>query len=144
MKIKIIYDENQKLLKIPVLLKIPHKRIKSDFVLDTGSPHTILNYSDSIRLAVPHISKGEIVRIGGRRYQSYIFNKFEIVFKTEDNQLVNVILPVRVLKPSSLKMNEVEELDRFPNLLGLDFLEKGYKLFCDLKNKESFLEVRED
>lgn len=140
MKIKILFDEKSKVLRIPALLKIPHKRIKSDLVLDTGSPHTILNYTDSIRLGVPHTFKDKIVRMGGRIYQSYLFNKFEIVFKTDENELVTEVIPIMILKPHGLNIDELEELDEFPNLLGLDLLEKGYKLFCDLKNKETFLE----
>ncbi len=138
MRIKVFYDKNLRLLKIPAILKIPNKRISSDFVLDTGSPHTVLNYSDSIRLGVPHITKSDIIRIGGRTYQSYIFNRFEIIFKSIDNKEVKEILPVRILKPNSAKIEELGRLDKFPNLLGLDFLER-YRFFCDIPNKEIYL-----
>ncbi len=140
MRIKIFFDQKSKVLRIPALFKIPHKRIKSDFVLDTGSPHTFLNYTDAIRLTVPHTLKDKQIRIGGRKYQSYLFSKFEFTFKTEDDELVTESIPIRVLKPHGLNIDEIEELDNFPNLLGLDFLEKGYKLYCDLKNKEIYLE----
>jgi len=139
-KINLFFDQNLKSIKLPAILKIPHKRISSDFVLDTGSPHTILNYSDSIRLGIPHTAKGEIIRIGGKIYQSYIFNKFEILLKATNNQIVTEIIPIRILKPHNLKINEIEELDNFPNLLGLDFLEKGYNLFCDINSNKIYFE----
>jgi hypothetical protein len=134
MKIKVFYDKNLRLLKIPAVLKIPHGRISSDFVIDTGSPHTILNYTDSIRLGVPHASKAELIRIGGKAYQSYIFNKFELVLKSENNEVLSQEMPIRILVPSSEK--GMENLDRFPNLLGMDFLEKGYKFYCDLGRED--------
>ena len=140
MKIKIIYNKYPKLLRIPAILQVPHKRIASDFVLDTGSPHTVLNYSNSIRLGIPHNTKSEIIRIGGEVYQSYLFNKFEIVFKSTDNEEIKEQIPIRVLKPNSAKMNELEKLDKFPNLLGIDFLERGYKLICDIQNNDIYLE----
>lgn len=140
MKLKLFYDRILKVLTIPAVFKIPHNRIISKFVLDTGSPHTILNYSDSIRLNIPHLQKSELIRIGGRAYQSYLYKNLELTFKSEDGKPVKDFIEVRVLKPASLKMEEIDKLDSFPNLLGLDFLEKGYKLFCNLSNGEIYLE----
>ena len=118
---------------------LPHKRIASDFVIDTGSPHTILNYTDSIRLGIPHNTKSEIVRMGGRVYQSYIYDNFEMILKSLDNQEIIEKISIRVIKPISSKMKEIENLDKFPNLLGLDFLEK-WDLICKIKDNEIFLE----
>ncbi|MBM3234157.1 hypothetical protein FJZ19_03610 [Candidatus Pacearchaeota archaeon] len=140
MKIKVFYDKDSKQLRVPVIVKIPHKRISSDFVIDTGSPHTILNYSNSLRLGVPHTEKAELIRLGGRAYQSYLFNRTEIVFKSEDNKEINEIISARILKPSSPKAEEIEMLDRCPNLLGIDFLEKGWKFFCNLEKDEVYFE----
>ena len=80
MKIKVLFNKNKRVLQVPAIFQTPHKRIVSDFVIDTGSPWTILNYSDSIRLGIPHDNKSEIIRIGSKTYQSYVFNKFNIVF----------------------------------------------------------------
>jgi len=138
--IKIPLFYNKENLRVPAVLKLPHKRIASDFVFDTGSPHTILNYTDSIRLGIPHTGKGELIRIGGRTYQSFIFNKLEIVFKSEDSKPISIILPIRVLKPNSPRVDELEKLDAFPNLLGLDFLEMNYRFFCDIQNNKILFE----
>jgi len=140
MKIKLFYDKDSKQIRVPVIIKIPHKRIVSDFVIDTGSPHTILNYSNSVRLGVPHTEKSELVRLGGRAYQSYLFSKVEIMFKSDENKEIIEIIPVRILKPSPLRIEEMEQLDRCPNLMGIDFLEKGYKFFCDLAIGEAYFE----
>ena len=140
MKIKVNYDSENKLLRIPVILKAPHKRLVSEVIFDTGSPYTFLNYSDSLRLCIPHDNKSKIIRIGGRTYQSYLYEKFEIMFKSENNQSIVEILPVRILKPNSLKMEELKKLDRFPNILGIDFLELGWKFFCDVNNDNIYFE----
>lgn len=140
MKIKASYDSDFRYIKIPIILKAPRKRIISHVIFDTGSPHTLLNYSDSIRLCIPHNNKSELIRIGGRTYQSYLSYKFEVFLKSEDGDIIKEILPIRVLKPISLKSEELEKLDRFPNILGLDFLELGYKFFCDLKTKNIYFE----
>lgn len=140
MKIRIFYNKTSKLLRIPAVLQVPHKRIISDFIIDTGSPYTILNYSDSLRLGIPHSIKSEIIRIGGRTYQSYLFDKFEIIMKSINNEEIKEFIPIRVLKPTSLKIKELENLDSFPNILGIDFLEKGFKLFCNLQENDIYLE----
>lgn len=139
MRVKVQFNKIYKTLRVPAVLRIPHKRIASDFILDTGSPHTILNYTDSIRLGIPHDKKSEIVRMGGRVYQSYIYDNFEIILKSLDNQEIVEKISIRVIKPISSKINEIENLDKFPNLLGLDFLEK-WNLICKIKDDEIFLE----
>ena len=138
MKVKISYDK--KLLRVPVVLLTPHKRVVSNFVIDTGSPHTIINYKDSLRLAIPHIQKSELVRIAGKVYQSYVYERVEIIFKTLEGKEMREKIPVRVLKLFSLRFSEIENLDKLPNLLGLDFLEKGYKLVCNMKEADIFIE----
>lgn len=78
--------------------------------------------------------------MASKAYQSYIFKRFELIFKSEDNKEVIENIPVRILTPFSSKIKEIENLDQLPNLLGLDFLELGYKLFCDLKKEITYLE----
>jgi|TARA_B100001971_G_scaffold203688_1_gene218888 hypothetical protein len=139
MKIKVIYDSELHLLKIPVKIKSPHKSISVFLVLDTGSPNTLLNYTDSRTLNIPFINQSGIISIGGSKYQSYSYNRIEIYFKsTEGNSIIENI-PVKVLRPTSSRIDDLDELDSFPNILGLDFLKK-YKLVCDIKNNEIYLE----
>ena len=140
MKIKAFHDKNLDIIKIPCVLKTPHKRIVSDFIFDTGSANTILNFTDSLRLNIPRINKSELVRMGGRKYQSYEFNKLEIVFKSTENEAIIIKMPIKSLKPTTPKIGALEELDDFPNLLGLDFLKQGYKFFCDLDNEKIYFE----
>lgn len=140
MRIRVQYNKVYKSLNLPAVLITQRKRVMSKFIIDTGSPHTILNYGDSLRLNIPHNEKSEVIRIGGRVYQSYIFNNLQIIFKSFNGEEVRQSISVRVLKPNSLKSNELENLDRIPNILDLDFLELGYNFSCDLVNDEVFLQ----
>tara|TARA_Y100000310_G_C20514150_1_gene730342 strand:+ start:345 stop:797 length:453 start_codon:yes stop_codon:yes gene_type:complete len=144
MKFNGSYDCDRDIIKFPVTLITPHKRIKTNIIIDTGSPHTLLNYGDSLVLGIPHTTKSELIKIGGRAYQSYIFNNFKISFKSEKEEVITEELPIRVMKPTSLKVNELEELDNFPNILGLDFLKLGYKFVCNLEDNEIYLEKLKD
>jgi len=140
MKIRAFYDSNLNLIKIPCLLKTSHKRIKTILVFDTGSPKTLISYTDSLRLNIPRGEKAELIKMGGKTYQAYESNKVSFVFKNISGVPVDLSFPVKVLKPTSSKMEHLEELDSFPNILGIDFLKKGYAFHCDLNNNEIYFE----
>lgn len=140
MKIKLSYNEKIQALEIPVIIKTPHKRSQSTLIFDTGAPKTLLNYTESRRLEIPFNEESGIIKIGGSKYKGYIFNHIEFLFKSIENNIVSEKLPVKILRPSSIKSNELSELDKFPNILGIDFLELGYKFFCDLKTKDIYFE----
>lgn len=144
MKIKVIYDSDLEVLKLPVTIKSPHKRLSAFIILDTGSPNTLLNYTDSRALNIPFIEQSGIISIGGAKYKGYYYNKIEFLFESTDGTTITENLPVKVLKPTSSKISELEDLDRFPNILGLDFLKKGYKFVCDIINNEIYLERSEE
>jgi len=127
-----------------VLLKTPRKILNTLFILDTGSPKTILSYFDALRLQIPFnsLSKTEIFSIGGRKYQGYCFSKLKFVFKSNDEKLIEEEFPVCVIKPTSEK--EITELSGIQTIIGMDFLKtKKYILFCDMDGKIAYLEKKE-
>ncbi len=127
-----------------VLLKTPRKLLNTLFILDTGAPKTIISYSDALRLQIPFnfLMKTNIVRIGGRTFQGYCFNRLTFLFRSEDGRLINEEFPVCVIKPTSEK--EQEELSKIPTIIGTDFLkEKRYILFCDMDSNIAYLEKKE-
>src|SRR3989344_6035533 len=131
MKIKLLtyLEEKSNLyLNATALLKTPQKRTTTKFILDTGSPETIVNYTDALRLNVPFNTKGKIIRLGGRKFQGYEYNRLIFVFLTEDGNKVEENMKVTILRPTGF--SELDEVDVFPTILGMNFLkEKGYKLF---------------
>jgi len=106
---------------------------------DTGSPNTLLNYIDSRRLNIPFTESFGNASIGGNKYKSYSYPKLEVLFKTTQNQVISEEISIKILRPS-FKSTELEELDDLPNLLGLDFLKKGWRFFCDINNDEIYFE----
>jgi hypothetical protein len=85
MKIQILNfleNKNNTYLNGPVLLKTPRNRIKTNFILDTGSPETIISYRDALRLQIPFnsLSKGKILSFAGRKFQGYIYERLKFIF----------------------------------------------------------------
>ena len=89
---------------------------------------------------IPFSQQSGTANIGGNKYKTYSYNRIEIIFKSEDGKELIENIPVKVLKPTSSKIEELEEWDRFPNLLGLDFLKQGWKFFCDIHNDNIYFE----
>ena len=127
-----------------VLLKTPRKLLNTIFILNTGAPKTIIGYSDALRLQIPFnsLEKTNTVRIGGRSFQGYCFNRINFIFRSEDGKIINEEFPVCVVKPTSEK--EQEELSKIPTIIGTDFLkEKKYILFCDMDGGVAYLDKKE-
>lgn len=140
MKIRVEFNQKLQALEIPVIIKTPHKRNYTSLIFDTGSPKTLINYTESRRLEIPFNEESGIIKIGGCKYKSYLFNNIEFLFRSVDDQIVIEKLPVKILRPSSIQSTELQELDKFPNILGMDFLELGYKFFCDINNNNIYFE----
>jgi len=142
MKIKLLtyLEEKENLyLNATALLKTPQKRTTTKFILDTGSPETIINYTDALRLNIPFITKGKIIKMGSRKFQGYEYGRLIFVFLTEDGNKVEENIKVIILRPTGL--SEIEEVDDIPTILGMNFLrEREYKLFCDVSKEIAYLE----
>ena len=147
MKIPLFTSLNQSemnYLNNAVLLKNPRQMLNTTFILDTGSPTTILGYFDALRLQIPfkELPLGRIVRIGGRKFQGYSYDRLTFVFKSEDNKLISEQFSVCVVKPTSNK--EAEDLYSLPTIIGTDFLkEKKYILFCDMSHDIAYIEKKD-
>jgi len=136
-------NEGEDYLNSVVVLKTPRKILRTTFILDTGSPTTILSYLDARRLQIPFNpgAKTNIIRLGGSKYQGYSFGKITFLFRSEDNKLIKEDFPVCVVRPTSPK--EIDELSSFPTIMGTDFLKiKKYTLFCDMDKGVAFLEKK--
>lgn len=131
---------NLNYLNLIVLLKTPRKRISSKVIIDTGSPSTIISYSDAMDLQIPisGLPKGSIVSLGGRKYQGYTFRKLRIKLRIDSGEDIEEEIKVEVVKPTSQKDMELLNM---PTIIGNDFLEeKRLKLFCNFAEEEAYLE----
>ena len=87
-----LYSEKKTYLNNALVLRTPHKRITTFFILDTGSPSTIIGYSDALRLQIPLSgSEKEIISLGSRKYWGRIFKKIKLVFKNSQGKSVTVM-----------------------------------------------------
>lgn len=136
-------DKRNTYLNGPVLIKAPRKRRRVNFILDTGSPETILGYRDALSLQIPFnsLSKGRIFSFAGRKFQGYTYNKIKMAFISTENKLIEESMPISVIRPTSFK--EVEEVDNIPTIIGTDFLRaKRYILYCDISGDNSYLQKK--
>ncbi|MDO8509501.1 MAG: hypothetical protein Q7S27_07535 [Nanoarchaeota archaeon] len=144
MRIKLLTyleEKNNLYLNSSVLLKTPHKKVVTKFILDTGSPETIINYTDALRLNIPlnNLTESKIIRVGSRKYHGYFYDRLSMTFITTDKKQIEEKMRIIIVRPTSFK--DIEEIDMLPTLLGMNFLkEKGYKLFCDFSKDEAYLE----
>ncbi len=143
MKIKVLTflpEAKTTYLNIPVVLKSPRSgfmRVKA--IIDTGSPETIIGYEEAMALQIPfsNVATEKFINLGGSKYAASTFNRLTMIFKDEEEKAVQESINVCVLKPTSDK----QKMQGFSLLLGTDFLrERGYKLFCDMKNDLAYLE----
>ncbi len=124
------------------LLKSKRIRIQDQFVIDTGSPKTVIPYDKAIRLQLSLNKKyPKTVYLGGNKYTAY---EVKVTFsfygkKGKKDKIAKEPLSCLVLKPTSPKKEK--ELGYFPIILGIDFLKKReYNLVMNFKKKEFYLE----
>lgn len=125
-----------------VVISTPRKFISTEFIVDTGSPETILGYNDAVRLQIPFnsLSKSHFIELGGKKYQGYKWDRITFKFYSEDKKLVPEEFPVTIIRPTSQKDNVVNT----PTIIGMDFLKlKRYILFCDVSGDVAYLEKKE-
>jgi hypothetical protein len=141
MKIKLLTfsaELNDIYINTTVVLRSPRKILPVSAMIDTGSPVTMLGYGEAIQLQIPFesLNKDKFVEIGGGNNESRVFNKLKILLKSEDGRRIEETMPVYIIKPTSPKKKQT-----FTFIIGTDFLKnKGYTLFCDLKNDNAYLE----
>lgn len=123
------------------LLKGEHQKIIPDsFVIDTGSPKTVIPYDKALRLQISFSRKfPKLICLGGHKYSAYEANNLEFIFEDSNQNKVVEPFSCLVLKPTSKKKEE--ELGHFPIILGIDFLkERRYNLIFNFKENIFCLE----
>ena len=125
-------------LNLPISIRAPHGVLRVNAIIDTGSPKTIIGYEESRRLQIPfNESASSLIRLGGGAYQMCEYDKIKLILEAEDQQRIEEQLPIKIIKPTSAK----EIPSGFSLIIGTDFLkDKGYKLFCDIRNSDAYLE----
>lgn len=145
MKIPLLTSLNKEeltYLNNALIISTPRKIISTEFIVDTGSPETILGYNDAMRLQIPFnsLSKSHIVELGGRKYQGYKWDRIIFKFYSDEGKLIAEEFPATIIRPTSQKDNIINS----PTIIGMDFLkQKRYILFCDVSSDLAYLEKKE-
>ena len=113
------------------------------FIVDTGSPFTILNYADAHKLRIPinqlKPSEGP-VGLGGQTLDLRSFDEqvsFKLIANNKENKEERIDLPINKV----LVGLPVKGQGNTPSLLGNDFLEENrLKLVFDPANNNAFAE----
>ena len=140
MRIPLITIDGQEELGNVLHVLSKRKRIVSDFILDTGSPTTVIPYSQALRLQIPFNSlrKADHFGLAGARYRGYFYHHTQFIFMGEQGEKIREDFPTVVLKPTS-KTKE-QKSGGLPVILGLDFLrERNYSLFCNMSKNIAYL-----
>lgn len=115
-----------------VILKDHDIQENVEFLVDTGSPKTIIMDADVFTLDVDYskLSKNPVPRVGfGGSVDTYIASGARLVFTASDEQEHAEHIDVEVVKHSRLS----QDVLRLPSILGRDILNK-YSLFYRRKS----------
>lgn len=106
------------------------KPSRIEFLIDTGSPETIISEGSALILKIPYkrLPKGKPARgWGGASYDTHIFKNVTIYFKTDKNQIFPVHLKEVSISELTTKMSEKERQISlsFPSVIGTDFFKNN-------------------
>jgi hypothetical protein len=126
---------------VDILLEIPVLKIKRkvSFLIDTGSPVTIISERDARKLKLDYrelsSANGNIVGLGGIS-ETYVLKKVILHFFTRDTSLD---IPLDDLYVSKGIITDEEIINQIPSLLGRDAL-KEFTFVYNEKQKTVSLE----
>ncbi|TDA31924.1 MAG: hypothetical protein DSO04_03125 [Hadesarchaea archaeon] len=132
-------------------LRCPRCRVWGTIVsalVDTGSPFTGLTPRDIVRLQLP-LSKlrpaGRPISLGGYWFVPKLLTGAELIFKDEEGKRHS--LPYGsfyILEPRCPKDKWDQNLYKYPNIIGMDFLRKmQVRIHLDPSRDEFVLEFRD-
>lgn len=149
MKIPLTYANNRLILNTTIYCSGAHKGfISIAFIIDTGNPETFISEGDALRSNFPlnKFSDHKSIKMGGSTYQLKILNRQASMYvKNEEGKSNKITLPyLKIVKCSKTIGKAKNESLNFPSLIGMDFLEeRGFILYCDLKNNNCYLELKD-
>lgn len=142
---------NSERIFVNLFSKQPHSYGQIKAVLDTGSPTTVISYSDALKLNLPVINANAgnpIAGFGKGKIPSKKLDRFLFALKSNDNRIKVLEMPVNIIDISTLR-NMPQDMQastmRVPTIVGLDFLRNTkMKLVINLEQHKAFLESQEE
>jgi hypothetical protein len=127
----------------------PHIFGRIGFLVDTGSPNTIISEGHALILKIPinRLSKDRpITGWGGASYKSYVLNNVKINFKTDENGIFTINFPKILISQLTTKRTEEERRISlsFPSVIGTDlFKNNGLLLYFDPSKSIAYIKKEE-
>ena len=124
----------------------PHIFGRISFLVDTGSPDTVISEGDALRLRIPInrlIKDRPLTGWGGASYDTYTLNNVKIHFKTSENQIFSISFQKILVSQLTTKRPEEERRISltFPSIIGIDLLKNnGLKLYFDPAKSVTYFE----
>lgn len=118
------------------------------FIIDTGSPISFISEEEAKRANFP-LNKFTFethTRMAGGKHELKILKKpVSLYLKNEKgNSSILKLSSLKISQSTSKAVKEKEVASQFPSIIGTDFLEENNLiLYCDLKNNNCYLELKE-
>jgi len=131
---------------IETTIQGPHIFGRITFIVDTGSPDTVISEGCALMLKIPinRLTKDRpLTGWGGASYDTYAFNNVKINFKTEENQIFPISFQKILISQLTSKKTEEERRISlsFPSIIGVDLLKNnGLILYFDPSKNKAYLE----
>lgn len=149
MKLPLIILEDK--IQVNTSLRCPNFRLwgQVTFIMDTGSPLTILSEGDALKLKVPIKSlknppseKKDVYMGGSVSELKIIPKKINLTFMKNDNKTETIVLPDLRVAISTKRDDKHKKLSQgSPSILGLDFIKNnGFLLYVNPKKNLAYLE----
>src|SRR3989344_5277501 len=120
------------------------------FILDSGSPDTIIGTMDASRLNIPVAnlpdtdSDKQVVGLDGAIISLKLIKNANLVLIDDKGSSIKIILPIYVNSKHIQKIRG-QETQGNPSVLGVDFLLKNkFKFIFDPYKKEAYLEKEDN
>ena len=107
---------------------------KISFIVDTGSPETVISETDALRLNLPLNSLPFVkhIRLGGSVYELKKVRDIKLFFKDEENKIQTIIFDDLLVSVSTKEDTISKQIAQaLPSIMGLNFLSRNrFKLCC--------------
>ena len=142
-RVNLLLVPSQNFLGFSAGLKSIRGETQITFIVDTGSPETIIPFQKAKELNLPlnDLKTDEDISLLGGKYKSYkLPKKIQFNCLYEDGSVMTKEFSPLVVQPISRKKDKEDKTILTEMLMGLDFLrETGLILHCEMKKDIAYL-----
>ncbi len=136
---------NERIIAVPIIWAKKYRIAPKPqrFIVDTGSPYTLLMQGDAARLGVPlnSLKYSKTTRLGGTKYNLFELSNVQLNFRDEKESLFVMHLEkIYIAQTTRVTDDAKREADSLPSILGIDLMtsQKLTLVFSPHKNEAYF------